>query len=272
MMMRRLGLAIIFSAFLSHWGFSQSQNRFHELYSTGTRVNEVASVVNFEEFISSLAIKRSKIKSDETFVRYIFRESHKQFLKEYSAYVPFPEIFESGKYDCLTATSFLSLVLDEFHIEYSIVETNYHIFLIVEVENGRVLLETTDRVNGVVTGEQEIAERLTRYNQNLLATSDAEKYYYQYSAHVYQTVKAERLPGLLYYNKAVVAFNEARYDDCVIAIKLAARKYYSPRISELASLVVKSVANSELTDTIKKSIVKQLIPYTHLSFEAVAAR
>lgn len=272
MMMRGLGLAIIFSAFLSLWGFSQSQDRFHELMNTEARVNEGAAVANFEDFVSSLAIKRSKIKSDETFVRHIFRESHKQFLKEYTAYVAFTQIFESGKYDCLTATSFLSLLLDEFNLEYSIVETNYHIFLIVEVENGRVLLETTDRLNGVVTGEQEIAERLTRYNQNLLATSDADKYYYQYSAHVYQTVKADQLPGLLYYNKAVVAFNEACYDDCVTAIKLAARKYYSPRISELASLVLKSVASSELADATKKSIVKQLIPYAHLSFAPVAAR
>jgi hypothetical protein len=261
MIMRGLGLAIIFSTFFAAACFSQSQSRFDELMLTGHSSNHVEAGLAMNDFFADLYSKRTRYKSDEAFVRHAFREAHKRFLKIYEPYVGFPEIFKSGKYDCLTATSLMSLTLDHFDLHYEIIETNYHIFLIVNTSDGKILLETTDELNGVIADEVQIEERLIRYHENKLASAESGKYYYQNSFNLYQVVKPQQLGGLLYFNQAVTALNNMRYSECVSAIKMAVRKYNSPRITELASLAVKSIAVSNLSDEEKRDLIRTLIPY-----------
>ena len=83
--------------------------------------------------------------SDARQLHTLFRRMHKVFLKNYKAYSDFDELFTSGKYDCLTATALFSNVLDNFQYAYEIIETNYHIFLMVKTSKGEIMIETTDR-------------------------------------------------------------------------------------------------------------------------------
>jgi hypothetical protein len=225
-----------------------------------------------QDFVQTLRHKKEKMKSEDAFLRYAFRESSRKFFKNYKAYSQFPELFENGNYDCLTATSFLSVVLDEFEFAYKAIETNYHIFLMIETKQGRILLESTDLVNGFVADELLIEARLKRYHENVLATTDEGKYYYQYSHNLFQSVQPQQLVGLLYFNQAIVAFNELRYKECVVALKETLRKYNTPRIAELAELVIKSVATSELPDVEKKNLVRSLIPLMQSNHMIVASR
>ena len=113
-------------------GWSQPADRFQVLLQSAPSEQPILATAKMNQFMAALEIKRGKLKSDETFLRYAFRESHKTFFHSYKAYSQFPEIFDSGNYDCLSATSFFSVVLDAFGFEYKIIETNYHIFLVVK--------------------------------------------------------------------------------------------------------------------------------------------
>lgn len=255
------------------FGWSQSADRFQRLLQSAPSHGPELATSNMNQFISELQVKRSKIKSDENFLRYAFKESHKNFFHHYKAYSQFPEIFDSGNYDCLSATSFFSVVLDSFGFEYKIIETNYHIFLVVNVNQKQILLESTDKIGGFVSDDQSVKERLNTYRENKIVTSTtADKYYYQYDLNLYQEVMPQQLPGLLYFNQAVTAFNNNDLTTCALTLKKAIRIYNSPRIAEFAMILVGKVADSELADEEKKNLIRPFASFIKAKASVTAAR
>ncbi len=253
-------------------GWGQSTDRFEKLINSAPTAQPEQATSQMNQFISNLQAKRSRLKSDEAFLQYMFRESHKSFFHNYKAYSQFPEIFSSGNYDCLSATSFISVVLDEFGFEYKIIETNYHIFLMVEANQRQILLESTDGMNGFVRDKGVIQERLKRYHENkLYMSSSAGKYYYQYDLDLYQEVMPQQLIGLLYFNQAVSAFNENNLSGSTQLLKKAIRIYNSPRIVEFASILVSKIANSDLGQEQKKNLIIPFVSFIK-GKDVVAAR
>jgi len=252
-------------------GWSQSADRFQLLLQSAPSQQPALATSKMNQFISALELKRSKLKSDESFLRYAFREN--TFLKDYKAYSQFPEIFNSGQYDCLSATSFFSLVLDAFDFEYKIIETNYHIFLVVEADHKQLLLESTDKTNGFVSNDRLIRERINGYRENRMpAEANSDKYYYRYDLDLYEQVMPYQLTGLLYFNQAVEAFNNNELSDCATKLKKAIRIYNSPRIAEFAVILVSKVAISEMEDEEKKSIIRPFASLIKARSSVIAAR
>ena len=151
------------------------------LMATSPGYDGVLAEQRVQNLVDRLKTKRSK--SDIHLLRKVFVETHKKFLKNYSQYADMNEIFSSGNYDCLTATSMYSIVLDRLDFDYSIIETNYHIFIVVNTSRGEVLLETTDPLNGFVTDSKMIDQRIGNYKQNTVASFPAnDKKFYLYDA------------------------------------------------------------------------------------------
>jgi hypothetical protein len=211
-------------------------------------------------FITSLQQKQTG-RSEEEFLRVIFHEAHRRFFKTYKAYSQFPEVFEKGKYDCLSATSLLAVVLDAFGYNFHVIETNYHIFISVQTKNGQVLLESTDRVNGFVTNPEQIAERISMYKANQLQPGKQEKVYYQFDLNLYRILQPKQLSGLLLFNQAVVAFNNSQYETCALRLKESVRIYDSPRTTEFASILVTAIANSSIEEETKKELIRPFVKY-----------
>lgn len=259
---------------ISVFGWSQSQppDRFSQLLQSAPSQDPFWATSKMTDFIEGLQNKRSKFKSDEVFLRYTFRETHKTFLHHYMAYSQFPELFESGNYDCLTATSLFSIVLDAFDVEYKIVETNYHIFLLAETNQKQILIESTDKTNGFVTDDRSINERLKGYRENKISAATADKYYYQFDLNLYQHVQPEQLTGLLYFNQAVTSFNENNLTDCALKLKKAIRIYTSPRVAEFAVILIGKVAESDLDDEEKKNLIKPFASFIKARPSIIAAR
>jgi len=270
-MLGRLVLWVIMVIPVMAW--SQPSDRFTELISTAPSSAPEQATQSMNQFISKLESKRNKLNSDETFLRYMFREAHKTFLNHYQAYAQFPELFDSGKYDCLTATSFFSLVLDRFEFQYDIIETNYHIFLIVKAGEKQVLFESTDRVNGFVSDEKVMKERLKGYEKNnVIAAAASDKYFYQYDLDLYQRVIPQQLTGLLYFNQAITSFNNKDLEGSALKLKKAIRIYNSPRITEFAVILVTGIAESDLPEEEKKSLIRPFVAIIKGTSSAVASR
>lgn len=237
-------------------GYGQGNSVLPELVATSTLQNALFTESRINNFI--LALKGNKPTSDIQLLKRVFHRTQKEFLHQYASYTDFSEIFNSGRYDCLTATSLFSVVLDELNFGYSIIETNYHIFLLVKTSKGEVLLETTDRFNGFVRNEKEIRQRIGTYRQGVTVVDSDKQNIYHYSCDLYREVKPGQLPGLLYYNQAVKAYNAGRLEKCGELLTKAKSIYDTPRISEFGSIFLKSVLESTLDNPTKLRILRQL--------------
>ena len=195
--------------------------------------------------------------NDKDRLHKVFKKINGVFLRKYVAYSDFDELFISGKYDCLTATAVYSLVLDRLQYSYEIIETNYHIFLVVQTSEGEVLIETTDRFGGFVTGANAIAARSGNYRANVLASNSSHQYL-TYSFKLYQRIPAASLNGLLYFNQAVKAYNRHMLLESAVFLEKANLNYSSPRCEEFGIVLTRSVMQSSLDEQTKASCLSHL--------------
>ncbi len=254
-------------------GRTQHTDLLQDLVRSHTATDPMMIANKMNGFISTLREKREK-HSDQEFVRLIFRDSYKKFFNTYKPYTQFSEIFERGNYDCLSATSFLSVVLEEFGYDFKIIETNYHIFLSVETDKGPVLLESTDRYNGIVTDPIQIEQRISTYRNNelFINPSQSDKAHYKYDLNLYHVVQPYQLPGLLYFNQAVTAYNSKNLVECAAKLDQARKIYESPRTSEFAVILVKSIIDSNLNEELKKDLIRPFVRYLRNSNSVIASR
>ncbi|MBX2899097.1 MAG: hypothetical protein KF775_05590 [Cyclobacteriaceae bacterium] len=228
--------------------------------------DKVSTEIN--QFITRLNNKRTTL-NDQAFLQLIFSETHRRFLKTYKPYAQFADVFQKAQYDCLSATSLLAVVLDAFGFDFTVVETNYHIFISVQTTNGQVLLESTDRQNGFVTNALAIEQRISTYQQNKPVAYAGNKVYYEFDLNLYQVVQPQQLAGLLLFNQAIVAFNEGDVPESARKLKAAVRIYDSPRTNEFAAILITAIVNSQMPQEEKVDLIRSLYGYINRS---VAAR
>lgn len=248
---------------------SQSQGQLNELLAT-TRANETSvsdANLKVEAFLKPFLSSNS---SDQKLLRAAFHRVHSSFLKKYEKYADFNQVFETGTYDCLTATALFSHLLKRLNFRYEIIETNYHIFLIVQTSRGEVLLETTDRWGGFVTDKDAIAKRTGDYRSNQLVSNDSDKKY-QYSFKLYQAISPEKLTGLLYFNQAVKAYNKHEWISCATLLETSYKLYESPRCVELGSVLIRTVTENSSEEKTKEACLSHLKHLWIKKSESVAA-
>ncbi|MEQ9413190.1 MAG: hypothetical protein RIF39_05140 [Cyclobacteriaceae bacterium] len=191
-------------------------------------------------------------KTDRLFLKSVFNITHRQLLKEYDQYAGFGEIFKGGKYDCLTATALYSVLLNELGYPHRIIETNYHIFLLVDTNDGQVLMESTDPLDGFEYQPEKIESRIAQYKLDQeKAISNELNYPFSYS--LFNEVTPAELTGLLYYNQCVKAFNTKQWSKAIQLLEVAKVYYNSPRIAEMENLLVQVVASTALENTAQPS-------------------
>lgn len=210
------------------------------------------------QLVQKLREKLVKSGNKTVFVDYLFDKTRHRFLRNYAEYATFSETLTRGTYNCLTGTALYAALLEHFNIPYQVIETNYHIFLVAQTENGRVLLEATDRENGIVLGESNIDARIKAYRQQLPSKSDRSKTYYQYNVDVYKEVSLQELTGLLYYNRAIVAYNQHDLPGAIEKLAKAVERYQSPRTTEFAAILQITVNESGLKANLKQQYLQEI--------------
>lgn len=191
----------------------------------------------------------------------VFRKVHTTYLKKYEAYADFPALFSDGTYDCLTATALFSHVLSALGYDYRIIETNYHIFILVQSTEGEVLLETTDRASGFVTDPAAIEKRTQGYRLLEASVPVKDQVSYQYRCDIFREVTPDQLSGLLLFNQAVKAYNRgdwlssARYLEASFAFQV------SERSDELGDLLIRTlVVRRDVTLELRRACMEHLMP------------
>jgi hypothetical protein len=224
----------------------------------------------YSDKVSSFVLPiRQKNTSDYRRVKILFRRAHRNFLKKYKAYASVEDVFEKGRFDCLSGTCFLGLTLEKMGVKYRLIETNYHIFLIAQTNRGEVLLESTDRYNGFVANKKRIDERISTYRNNKIRRGSQ---LYLAQQQIYDEILPQQLPGLFYFNQAVGAFNRNNLELSCRLLENAWKIYDNPRIDEFTPILIRCILQSNLEETLKQSLVAVLKSHQHRYTNTLATR
>jgi hypothetical protein len=223
-----------------------------------TDVAVKANPKNFSSFLQQIDKKKHAFKHEKELVRYIFYKAHQKFLKNFQTESSFGELLTTGKYNCLTGTALYALLFEHFHIDYSIIETNHHIFIIVKADGKEILIETTDPVEGFVDNPEKIQTRLDEYRNNAVPNATRGGVRYEFSFNLWEAVTLEELTGLLYFNNAVKAYNQQDFIEATLTLIKASQYKPSPRIEEFSLLLMVTIRESELADDDKKDLLHKL--------------
>ncbi|MCV9389131.1 hypothetical protein [Reichenbachiella ulvae] len=209
----------------------------------------LAFELRYDEMLQKLQVKKEAFRSDEGFLAYMYYKVHRKFLKQYEQQVLFSEILKpEGKYDCVTASALYALFLDDLGYAYDVVETDYHVYLLVKAGDREFLMETTDPLNGFSADEKEINERVAivredakRINEELAMAGVASDFSTTVSTGrvtvIENRVGLKELAGLHYYNQSLKAFNAENYRKAYKYIIVAQGIYPSKRIKNASSFI-----------------------------------
>ena len=228
---------------------------------------------DFLRFVERLD-QKGEGKNTLKFCRTLFQKTRQEFLRSYTAYASFGETLSKGKYNCLTGTTLYAMLLERFNIQYTIIETNYHIFLLADTDDGRALFEATDPLHGFVTNADEIEKRIQQYKQNIIqpAAAGGNKKYYEYNVSLYQQVSLDQMSGLLHYNLSIEAYNQQDFQEAINHLDKALALYSSPRITEFSAILLLSVLESKLDESVKEGYLKRIQAIRKKQLPVMASR
>ncbi|WP_157243521.1 hypothetical protein [Algoriphagus resistens] len=175
-------------------------------------------------------------------LRQIFEKSHQQLFKTYQQHSTFNAMLDEGKYDCVSASAALALLLDRYDFDYKVVETDYHVFIVVSIEGKDIILESTLPIGGMITAPSEVVSYLEGYNvgdsvqlKSFSQRLGAPKVDLSDNA-IFRKVNLTQLAGLQYYNDAISHFNEQSFEKATSQLTKALKLYNSERIEGLKAL------------------------------------
>lgn len=214
-------------------------------------LNDIAFISSVEKFENhnqwNRLVRKLEKKSDkeaEYFLEYLFYKTHQKLLKEYNKGTTFTNLLENGSYDCVSASITYSVLLKYFDIEHSIIETDYHIFILAEVNDKEIIMETTDPRNGFISNVEGVknfkADFLPNVNSNLFSQNEAignSVYGQPNSKTIYKEISLRQLSALQFFNQGLIAMHNKDYKLASRRLQQALNLYDSERISMLFKIV-----------------------------------
>jgi hypothetical protein len=208
------------------------------------------------DFIQKLNQKKAGFKNEASFVYYLFQKCHQKYFRRFQEYSSFRDLISNGIYNCLSSSAFLGLLLDYYSVEYKIMETNYHVFILAS--GGTILLETTDP-NGFIDDADKIQNMIWKYQRLPVEKKMAAKTYYEYSFKKIDPVGVNGMLGLLHYNQAVKEYNEQQFQPAIAHLQHALLLHRSLKLEVFLEVMINTIVNSGmLSENLKEKYLQKL--------------
>jgi hypothetical protein len=206
------------------------------------------STLRVTKFLDKLSSHPEAYNKQQQFLRQIFVKTHSRFLRTFKQYATFSQLFSNGNYNCLTATALLGATLRHFNYSFRIFETTHHIFILVETGRGRTLLETTDPINGFITDQKLIEEKISNYKSVTTNETDSRVIQYNFKSRLFNEVGLENITGLLHFNLAVNAYNAKDFEHATVNLEQANKFYQSSRMVEFTDVIILTLRELKIKD------------------------
>ncbi len=180
----------------------------------------------------------------EYFLDLLFYKTHQVLLKNYSKHSDFMGMMKNGNYDCVSGSQVYSLLLTHFNIDHTIIETDYHVFVVARVEGKEYILESTDPLNGFIKNEEAVIQYIAKFKPRHLSKSiqnsveiGAENYSTNIENTMFKKINFKQLSGLQFYNHSINAINKKDFGLARKEINKAMELYPSNRIKSVSLLI-----------------------------------
>ena len=154
---------------------------------------------------------------------------HDKFLKKYNSNEYFPGIFQTGIYNCVSASMLYAMVFDRLNIPYAVKASSSHVYLVANPGSNSIVIETTNPgfEQQIFTGE--FKQQYVNYLRTSKLISESEyknKSVEEIFEEKFKEVKDagfNNLPGIQYYNKALSKFQN---NEIAEALSLSQKAYF----------------------------------------------
>ncbi len=205
---------------------------------------------DLENFVLDLKERYENHGNTHYLLKTLFYRTHKKYLQRYKPTSNFGNLLATGDYDCLSGTILYSWMLNELGLAYNIVETEHHIYIAINSEEGKFLLESTDPLNGFIYSSEEIDTRLSKL-------TDEELKDHIFSP-IHHAVNHAQLVGLQYFNASVTAYNSGNFIEAVDQIEKASIFYQGDRLKDFGILISKAIVASDMDQQTKMAYLMKL--------------
>jgi hypothetical protein len=224
-----------------HW--EKGQESTYDLFRA-VDAREDISEEKWFDLLSDLDQKQAKKGNGIALLRSIFEKSHRSLFKKYEQHSSFNAVLTEGKFDCVSGSAALGMLLNRYRFNFEIIETDYHVFIVVNFEDENIIFESTLPVGGMITSQNQVLNYLESYKPTTTAQfytlnqrlGDPDRVLDDKS--IFRKVSLTQLAGLQYYNDAISHFNEQYFATASLQLNKALALYPSERIEELKSLAI----------------------------------
>ncbi len=182
-------------------------------------------------------IGKKKLKKQ---IREIYRLVQENYLKVYSEEASFNELLSSGKYNCVSGSALYALILDRFNIDYEIMSTPDHVYLIAGNGYDRFMIETTYPVDGVFYYDDRFKSDYIEYlvqvefisEEDFISRTIDDLFEEHYEAD--EAIDMVQLASLQYYNRGVTLYEKSEYEKAIASFEKAKLLYPGNPTNEYA--------------------------------------
>jgi len=154
---------------------------------------------------------------------------HSKFLIKYNDNEYFPVIFQSGTYNCVSASMLYALIFDQLDIPYKVKASNNHVYLVANSGANSIVIETTNPgfEEQIFTGE--FKQQYAKYLRTSKLISESEyknksvEEIFEENFKEVKDAEFNNLPGFQYYNKALTKLQNNANEE---ALKLCQKAYF----------------------------------------------
>ncbi len=128
--------------------------------SSGRGNNEILKKAEekMDEVYLSLKPEKLQNKSPKKKIKKIFKGVQNDLLVRYNLENEFIEVFENGRYNCVSSTAIHALLLERFKINYIITQEPEHVYLTATFPALNIVMEGTDPQGGYVPITEKLIE------------------------------------------------------------------------------------------------------------------
>ena len=210
-------------------------------------INELVSELDY------LKQQLNKPGDPSRFLKRLFYKVQRDYLLNYENNVDLGSLFnDQRKFDCVTGTALYALLLDALEIDYSIKETDFHVYLLVHLDGKDLLFESTDPHYGYIDNPVEIGQRIREYRTGeafgiaesewVNNASPSDEFTILYFRD--NVISLMELAGLQYYNLATDAFNNGKQNEAVANIEKAIGLYPNDRFNGFREILLVDMSQS----------------------------
>ncbi|MEN7548866.1 hypothetical protein AAG747_13170 [Rapidithrix thailandica] len=196
------------------------------------------SLHKLDLLIEKMAQYKNRQNSDFKVIKNVFTKISRHYLNQYIKNSTLAHTLKNGEFNCLSGTVLLAYTLQKLGYQYSLYEANYHVYLMVNLAEGEILLEPTQPFYGYYHQPNMIAKRLNQYQKEgeVVYSQGA----YRFPETAFKKVTLKELAGLQYFNQGVKAYNQQSFDRAFYAAMKAHFLYPCTRNKALIILTKKA--------------------------------